>query len=134
MAQSCLAPGSNTMLENLFQSFGSNARDKGSAGFKDADGDGRDDRDAGAGGFNVNPTKSWKQEYEAGVDCEMYRVALADVLVGLSFRDAARAVYDTPVTRFAEHFSHIGGSEWGAQTLTGPSAPRIRSQRLCIRE
>ena len=49
MAQSCLAPGSSTMLENLFQSFGSTVREKDTGSMHDADGDGRDDRDAGAG-------------------------------------------------------------------------------------
>ena len=45
--------------------------------------------------------------------------------------DSPAGTQTTARRRFAEHFTHIG-AESRAQTRTGPSAPQIRSQRLCI--
>ena len=62
-------------------------------------------------------------------------------LVVVGGKVALRSTFEKRVAReravmearraFAEHFFTHWGSEWGAQTRTGPSTPQIRAQRLC---
>ena len=69
MSKSCVCPGLVTMLYNLVAS---------------------DDPDA-SGSSSTNP---WQSEYDEGCSYEIYRVALSPQFQGISFREAAHAVYE----------------------------------------